>query len=84
MLARLWIGNLSLDTTSEDIRELFSTVGVVESCQLIEDQETGQSEGSAFVVMNSMETAYLAKERFHGHGLHGKVLEVRGTKPRSE
>ena len=84
MSAKLWVGNLSLDTTAEDIRELFCTVGVVESCQLIEDEKTGLSKGFAFVVMNTLEAAYLAKEKFNGHELHGKALKVQGANPRNE
>ena len=83
MIAKLWIDNLPLDTTSEEIRELFTTIGVVESCQLIEDEETGQPKGMALIVMNSMEAAYFAKEKFNGHDLHGKILQVKGTKPRN-
>jgi cold-inducible RNA-binding protein len=84
MLARLWVGNLSPETTSEDIRELFSNVGQVESCQMVEDRETGLPKGFAFVVMNSLEAAYTAKEKFNGHELHGKALKVKGAVKRSE
>ncbi|HKX26227.1 MAG TPA: RNA-binding protein [Blastocatellia bacterium] len=84
MLAKLWVGNLSPDTTGEDLLALFSTIGVVELCQLIEDQETGRFKGVALVVMNSMEAAYLVKEKFNGYDLDGRVLRVKGTKPRTE
>jgi len=79
MLVRLWVGNLSPETTSEEIRELFSEVGRVESCQMVEDRETGLPKGFAFVVMNSLEETYTAKEKFNGHELHGKALKVKGS-----
>ena len=84
MLARLWVGNLSPETTSEEIRELFSNVGQVESCQLVEDRETGLPRGFAFVEMNSLEAAYTAKEKFNGHELHGKALKVKGAVQKNE
>jgi len=84
MSARLFVGNLSPATTSKDIRDLFSAAGVVESCQLIEDRETGRSKGFAFVGMNSAEAAQAAKEKFDGHELHGKTLRVNEAKPRGE
>jgi cold-inducible RNA-binding protein len=84
MLAKLWVGNLSPETTSEEIRELFSNVGQVESCQLVEDRETGLPKGFAFVEMDSLETAYTAKEKFNGHELHGNAIKVKGAIRRNE
>jgi RNA recognition motif-containing protein len=84
MLAKLWVGNLSPETTSEEIRELFSNVGQVESCQLVEDRETGLPKGFAFVEMNSLEAAYAVKEKFNDHELHGKAIKVKGAIRRNE
>jgi RNA recognition motif-containing protein len=84
MLIKLWVGNLSPETTSEEISELFSNVGQVESCQMVEDRETGLPKGFAFVEMNSLEAAYTAKEKFNGHELHGKALKVKGIVQRNE
>ena len=84
MSAKLFVGNLSSDTTSEEIRELFSNAGAVESCQLISDRETGRSKGFAFVEMNSIEAANAAKEKFNGQDLHGKALNVNEAKPKTE
>jgi len=83
MSAKLFVGNLAPETTSTEIRDLFSAVGVVESCNLITDRETGRSKGFAFVEMNSIEAANAAKEKFNGHDLHGKTLKVNEAKPRS-
>ena len=62
--------------------DLFSAVGVVESCRLITDRETGRSKGFAFVEMNSTEAANAAKEKLNGHDLQGKLLKVNEAKPR--
>ncbi len=83
MSVKLFVGNLAPETTSTEISDLFSAVGVVESCQLITDRETGRSKGFGFVEMNSIEAANAAKEKFNGHDLHGKALKVNDAKPRS-
>ena len=83
MPVKLFVGNLSEETTSAEIRDLFSAVGVVESCQVIADRETGRSKRFGFVEMNSREAANAAKEKFNGHNLHGKTLKVDEAKPRT-
>ncbi len=83
MPVKLFVGNLSEETTSTEIRDLFSAVGVVESCQVIASRETGRSKGFGFVEMDSRETANAAKEKFNGHNLHGKTLKVDEAKPRT-
>jgi RNA recognition motif-containing protein len=82
MSVKLFVGNLTRETTSTEIRDLFSAVGVVESCQLIANRETGRSKGFGFVEMNSREAADAAKEKFNGHNLHGHTLKVSEAKPR--
>jgi cold-inducible RNA-binding protein len=84
MSVRLFVGNLASETTSGEIRDLFSNVGAVDSCQLIEDRETGRSKGFAFVEMNSEAAAITAKETLNGHHLNGKTLKVNDAKPKSE
>lgn len=83
MSVKLFVGNLAQETTSTEISDLFSAVGVVESCQLITDRETGRSKGFGFVEMDSIEAANAAKEKFNGHDLHGKTLKVNDAKPRN-
>jgi cold-inducible RNA-binding protein len=84
MSARLFVGNLSPDTSSDEIRDLFSEVGEVDSCQLITDRDSGRSKGFAFVEMNSADNANSAKEKFNGRDLHGKALKVSDAKPRNQ
>ncbi len=84
MSVKLFVGNLTQETTSTEIRDLFSAVGLVETCQLIADRETGRSRGFGFVEMNSREAADAVKEKFNGHDLHGNTLKVNEAKPRIE
>ena len=84
MSARLFVGNISHDTTSDEIRDLFSEVGPVQSCQLITDRETGSSKGFGFVEMNSKTMADAAKAKFDGQDLHGRALKVDVAKPRTD
>lgn len=82
MSAKLFVGNLSFETTSDEIRDLFSEVGPVESCQVITDRDTGRSKGFGFVEMNSKAEANTAKEKFDGQDLHGRALKVDEAKPK--
>ena len=83
MSAKLFVGNLSPDTTGDELRTMFSEVGEVDSCQLITDRDSGRSKGFAFIEMNSLENANSAKEKFNGQDLHGKALKVNDAKPRN-
>ena len=82
MSAKLFVGNLSFETTTDEIRDLFSEVGPVESCQVITDRDTGRSKGFGFVEMNSKAEANTAKEKFNGQDLHGRALKVDEAKPK--
>ena len=66
MATKLYVGNLSFRTTSDELREAFSAVGTVESATVIEDRETGRSRGFAFVEMATPEQATAAIEAFNG------------------
>jgi RNA recognition motif-containing protein len=82
MAAKLFVGNLSPDTTGDELRTLFSGVGEVDSCQLITDRDSGRSKGFAFIEMKSTDDANSAKEKFNGQDLHGKQLKVNDAKPK--
>jgi cold-inducible RNA-binding protein len=84
MSAKLFVGNLSPDTTGDELRELFAGAGVVESCQLITDRDTGRSKGFGFIEMNSREAADTAKEKFNGQDLRGRALKVDDAKPKTD
>ena len=76
MSAKLFVGNLSPDTTSAQLRALFSEIGVVDSCILITDPDTDLSKGYGYVDMNSLLAAAAAREKFNGQVLHGHSLQV--------
>lgn len=84
MSVKLYVGNLSQDTTGDELRALFSQVGEVESCHLIMGGETGNSRGFGFIEMNSKDAADAAKEKLNGQDLHGRALKIDDAKPRSE
>jgi cold-inducible RNA-binding protein len=84
MATKLYVGNLSFRTTSEDLREAFASVGTVESASVIEDRETGRSRGFAFVEMATPEEAAAAIEAFNGKDFGGRNLTVNEAKPRTD
>ena len=83
MSAKLYIGNLSFDTTQQDLEQLFGEIGTVESANLIEDRDTGRSRGFAFVEMSSDEEAQNAISQFNGKEVDGRELKVNEAKPQT-
>ena len=84
MATKLYVGNLSFRTTSDDLREAFATVGTVESATVIEDRDTGRSGGFGFVEMATPEDAAAAIEQFNGKDFGGRNLTVNEAKPRTD
>lgn len=84
MATKLYVGNLSFKTTSDDLREYFSQAGEVETASVIEDRETGRSRGFGFVEMATAEGAAAAIEQFNGKDLNGRNLTVNEAKPRTD
>ena len=82
MSKKLYVGNLAFQTTSQDLQELFAQAGTVESAQIIEDRDTGQSKGFAFVEMSTDEEAASAIEQFNGKEVGGRALKVNEARPR--
>ena len=82
MTMKLYVGNLSFDTSSNDLQTMFAQTGTVESVSLIEDRETGRSRGFGFVEMSTKEEGAAAIEKFNGHELGGRELKVNAAKPR--
>ncbi len=79
---KLYVGNLSFNTASYDLEELFGQVGTVESVNVIEDRDTGRSRGFAFVEMSSDAEGKEAIEQFNGKEIDGRELKVNEAKPR--
>jgi cold-inducible RNA-binding protein len=84
MGTKLYVGNLSFRTTSEELRDAFAAVGTVESASVIEDRDTGRSRGFAFVEMGTAEEAAAAIEQFNGKDFGGRNLTVNEAKPRTD
>ena len=82
MSMKLYVGNLSFDTTSNDLQALFAQAGTVESVALIEDRETGRSRGFGFVEMQTKEEGAAAVAQFNGKEVNGRALNVNEAKPR--
>ena len=82
MSMKLYVGNLSFDTSSNELQTLFAQAGTVESVSLIEDRETGRSRGFGFVEMQTKEEGAAAIEQFNGKELGGRSLKVNEAKPR--
>ena len=84
MATKLFVGNLSFNTTEGQILDLFKQAGNVVSCELIMDKFTGKSRGFAFVQMGTQEEATKAVTDFNGKELDGRALTVNEAKPREE
>jgi RNA recognition motif-containing protein len=82
MSMKLYVGNLSFQTSSEDLQQLFSAAGTVESASVVEDRDTGRSRGFGFVEMSSKEEGEAAIAQFNGKEVNGRELNVNEAKPR--
>jgi RNA recognition motif-containing protein len=82
MSTKLYVGNLAFQTTSQELKELFTQVGTVESANVIEDRDTGRSKGFAFVEMSTPQEATSAIEQLNGKEIGGRALKVNEAKPR--
>ena len=81
MAKRLFVGNLSFQTTEADLSELFAQVGGVDSVKIITDRDTGRSKGFAFVEMSDDSAAEQAIAKFNGSDLSGRNLTVNEARP---
>jgi len=84
MSIKIYVGNLSYSTTSEDLQELFEANGEVESAQVMQDRDTGRSRGFGFVQMVVREEGLAAIENLNGSEYQGRVLTVNEARPREE
>ena len=84
MGSKLYVGNLSYNTTSSDLEQLFAQHGSVQSAEVISDRETGRSKGFGFVQMGSDEEAQAAIAALSGQEHDGRTLTVNEAKPRED
>jgi len=80
---KLYVGNLSYETSQSELESLFGAHGTVESAQIISDRDTGRSKGFGFVEMSSDEEAQAAMSALDGQDCGGRSLKVNEAKPRS-
>ena len=79
---KLYVGNISFNTSNQDLIELFGTVGTVTSANIVEDRETGRSRGFGFVEMGSAAEGETAIAQMNGKEVDGRTLKVNEAKPR--
>ena len=81
---KLYVGNLSFETTENDLQDLFEQHGQVSEVSLMMDRMTGKSRGFAFVTMNDKAQADAAMAALNGKELAGRALNVNEARPREE
>ena len=82
MGTKLYVGNLSFNTTENELQELFSQAGAVQEVTLMQDKFTGKSRGFAFVTMGSEQDAQNAVAKINGQTVDGRTLTVNEARPR--
>ena len=80
----MYVGNLSFETTENDLQDLFEQHGTVNDVYLMMDRFTAKSRGFAFVTMNVGAQANAAVAALNGHELNGRALTVNEARPREE
>ncbi len=80
----IYVGNLSSETTEDELRQAFEAFGQVESVNLIKDRFTGESRGFGFVEMPSKDEAQKAIDEMNGTDLKGRTLNVNEARPKAD
>ena len=81
---KLYVGNLTYDTTEAALEQLFAAHGTVQSAQVIMDRDTGRSKGFGFVEMSTDQEAQVAIRELNGKQVEGRALTVNEAKPRED
>jgi RNA recognition motif-containing protein len=84
MGTKLYVGNLSYETTEDDLRQLFAGAGNVTSVAIITERDSGRSKGFGFVEMANEEDANKAQQMFNGASLQNRTLKVDMARPRED
>ncbi len=84
MSNKLFVGNLSFNTTENDLNDAFAAFGTVTETNLMMDRTTGRPRGFGFVTMGSADEAQKAIEGMNGKDMDGRALTVNVAKPREE
>jgi RNA recognition motif-containing protein len=80
---KLYVGNLSYSVNEQDLADLFSQAGTVESATVVADKFSGQSRGFGFVEMSNDDEAQAAIEQFDGQELKGRAMKISEARPRT-
>jgi RNA recognition motif-containing protein len=80
---KIYVGNLSFNTSEAQVRELFEAHGTVTSASMVMDRETGRPRGFGFVEMSDDTQARAAMTALHGKNIDGRDLTVNEAKPRA-
>ena len=81
-MTNIFVGNLSYQTTEDDLRSAFAEYGNVERVSVVTDRDTGQPRGFAFVEMSDSNAAQTAIARLNGADLNGRTLNVNEARPK--
>ncbi|HEX5492585.1 MAG TPA: RNA-binding protein [Candidatus Udaeobacter sp.] len=81
---KMYVGNLSFETTENDLQDLFEQHGTVNEVHLLMDRFTAKSRGFAFVTMNDGAQANAAMSALNGRELNGRTVTVNEARPRDE
>ena len=84
MSNKLFVGNLSFETTENDLQDAFAAFGAVAETNLMMDRATGRSRGFGFVTMSTPDEAQKAIEGLNGKELRGRTITVNVARPREE
>lgn len=82
-MTNIFVGNLSYQTTQEDLQAAFSAYGGVERVSIVTDRDSGQPRGFAFVEMTEAAAAQTAIDHLNGAELHGRALNVNEARPKT-
>jgi cold-inducible RNA-binding protein len=83
-MTNVFVGNLSFQTTQDDLNSIFSQYGAVERVNVVTDRTTGQPRGFAFVEMATRSEAETAISALNGTDLHGRTLNVNEARPKTD
>ncbi|MBV9265721.1 MAG: RNA-binding protein [Acidobacteriaceae bacterium] len=81
-MTNIFVGNLSYQTTQDDLHAIFAAYGSVERVNVVTDRDTGQPRGFAFVEMTEPDAAQTAIAQLNGTDLHGRTLNVNEARPK--
>ena len=83
-MTNIFVGNLSYQTSQEDLEAAFAAYGTVERVSIVRDRDTGQPRGFAFVEMTNAQEASKAIAGLNGKEMNGRALNVNEARPREE